>query len=485
MSRIKAAIIDDGVDVSQFSNIQSFTVKKDLSIKKDFTAAKQYNHATTCMKIMKKFTDISNVDWYSIKILDDDSKLANINQFLKALELCAELGVKIIHLSIGTSIYDDFEYVEKYVNRLCDMGVIIVAASSNKGTVTYPAYMNNVIGVKNNYLLKDDKYIFNENPMDHIDFSAASAHILRSGKELNVTMRSNSYAAPIITAKVITILNNNESASFEKVYNLLMKNSVNKNCKVNTVYFDPLSCADRVLLNIVSDKDEEDFLPFSQINYPQYILHSETYKSELNEIDLNRYDQIILSFLSLQYQKSEIISYFLNNYNGKIAVYHNDSFFEYSSKNRSEAERLWLYKNKMFESLKADNEENKINIPVVGIHCESIQKLINIIYKLNYNFKSDGYYCESFLEMSQAELLGFNVIPNLNIKQFLCKSSNFFNCNIIIIGFSNLNLIEKFNDFDVIICQDKYKKELSLINNDTVYIDCEDDMYKKLISILE
>lgn len=34
MSRIKAAIIDDGVDVSQFSNIQSFTVKKDLSIKR-------------------------------------------------------------------------------------------------------------------------------------------------------------------------------------------------------------------------------------------------------------------------------------------------------------------------------------------------------------------------------------------------------------------------------------------------------------------
>ena len=264
MSRIKAAIIDDGVDVSQFSNIQSFTVKKDLSIKKDFTAAKQYNHATTCMKIIQKFTDISNVDWYSIKILDDDSKLANINQFLKALELCAELGVKIIMPEkteqYNSSIYlaiNDFEYVEKYVNRLCDMGVIIVAASSNKGTVTYPAYMNNVIGVKNNYLLKDDKYIFNENPMDHIDFSAASAHILRSGKELNVTMRSNSYAAPIITAKVITILNNNESASFEKVYNLLMKNSVNKNCKVNTVYFDPLSCADRVLLNIVSDKDEE------------------------------------------------------------------------------------------------------------------------------------------------------------------------------------------------------------------------------------
>lgn len=83
-------------------------------------------------------------------------------------------------------------------------------------------------------------------------------------------------------------------------------------------------------------------MPFLQINYPQYILHSETYKSELNEIDLSRYDQIILNFLSLQYQKSEIISYFLNNYNGKIAVYHNDSFFEYSSKNRSEAERFMV-----------------------------------------------------------------------------------------------------------------------------------------------
>ena len=62
------------------------------------------------MKIIQKFTDISNVDWYSIKILDDDSKLANINQFLKALELCAELGVKIIQLSICTSIYYYFYY---------------------------------------------------------------------------------------------------------------------------------------------------------------------------------------------------------------------------------------------------------------------------------------------------------------------------------------------------------------------------------------
>lgn len=485
MSRIKAAIIDDGVDVSQFNDIQSFIVKKDLSVEKDFFVSAKDNHATTCMKIIQKFADISNIDWYSIKILDDDSKLANINQFLKALELCEELGVKIIHLSIGTCLYEDFDNVEKYVNHLCDKDIILVAASSNNGTVTYPAYMNNVISVKNHYLLKDDKYIFNENPMDHIDFSAASAHIIRIGNDLNLTQRSNSYAAPVITAKVISILNNNPVASFEEIYNLLINDSVNNKEHVNTVYFDPLSSKDRVLLNIITDENEENFLSFSQIKYPQYVLHSETYKRELNEIELSKYRNIILSFSSLQYHKSEIITYFLKNYNAKIAVYHNDSFVEYSSKNRSEAERLWLYKNKMFESLNADHEEYKINVPVVGVYCESVQKLVNTICKLHFDFRSEGYYCESFLEMSQAELLGFNVIPNLNIKQFLYQSSIFFNCNIMIIGFSNMNLIKEFNDFDVIICSDKYKKNLFSKNNDIVYIDDKDKIYEKLISIFE
>lgn len=484
MSRIKAAIIDDGVDVSQFNNIRSFIVKKDLNIEKNFVVSDSNNHATTCMKIIQKFADLGNIDWYSIKILDDESKLANINQFLKALALCSELGVKIIHLSIGTSIYDDFEYIEKYVNHLCEKGIIIVAASSNNGTVTYPAYMNNVISVKNSFGLKDDKYIFNENSMDHIDFSAASSHIIRIDNDLNLTQRSNSYAAPIITAKVISILNNNSEASFEEIYSLLIKDSINMNGKLSTVYFDPVSFNDRVLLNIIEKESEENFISFSQIKYPQYILHSDTYKNELKEIDLSRYGNIILSFSSLQNHKSEIISYFLKNYNAKIAVYHNDLFFEYISE-KIETDRLWIYKSKTFESLSMNRKENHINIPVVGVYCESVQKLVNTIYNLHYNFKSNGYYCESFLEMSQAELLGFNVIPNLNIKQFLCKSSAFFNCNIIVMGFGNLSSIEEFNDFDVIICLDKYKKKLPLGNKDTVYIDDEDDIYNKLISILE
>lgn len=485
MSRIKAAIIDDGVDVSQFNDIRSLIVKKDLNIEENFCVSDKNNHATTCLKIIQKFSDIGNMDWYSIKILDDDSKLANINQFLKALELCTELGVKIIHLSIGTSIYNDFEYVAKYINRLCEKGVIIVAASSNNGTVTYPAYMNNVISVKNHNLLKDNKYIFNENPMDHVDFSASSSHIIRIDNDINLTPHSNSYAAPIITAKVISILNNNPVASFEEVYSLLIKDSVNMKGKANTVYFDPLSFDDRILLNFITDEKEENILSFSQIKYPQHILHSDTYKSELNEIDLSKYGNIILSFSSLQYQKSEIISYFLKNYNAKTAVYHNDLFLEYSLKNKNDIKRLWIYKNKMFESLSTEQEVNQINIPVVGVYCESIQKLVDTIYTLHYNFKTDGYYCESFLDMSQAELLGFNVIPNLNIKQFLYKSSIFFNCNIILVGFSNLKSVKDFIDFDVIICLDKYKKELPLGNKDTVYINEENDIYKKLISILE
>ena len=106
---------------------------------------------------------MSDVFWHSIKILNDDTKRGNIRQFIEALRLCEQLEVKIIHLSIGTRSYSDFNLIEKSIEALCDKGTIIIAAACNEGTVAYPACMNGVIGVKCDFSATDQQYLYNCN----------------------------------------------------------------------------------------------------------------------------------------------------------------------------------------------------------------------------------------------------------------------------------------------------------------------------------
>lgn len=216
---IKAAIIDDSVDNSQFDSLNSWIISENMKVQKanDFIVNKN-SHATICLKIIEKYSDMSNVIWHSIKILDDKSKTGNINKFLKALKFCEQINVKLIHLSIGSRAHEDFKLIEKYINCLFNKGIIVIAAISNEGVITYPACMQNVIGVKNNNDLKDGQYIFIDNPIDNINFSASGRHILRWNSEIIVTKPSNSYAAPVITAKVISMLKRDCSALFGYIY---------------------------------------------------------------------------------------------------------------------------------------------------------------------------------------------------------------------------------------------------------------------------
>ena len=226
---IEAAIIDDGVHLDCFPLERKWIVDENLNISLYQNRIIEENHAAVCMRVMQKYADMECVLWHSIKVLKDDTKRGYIGRFLKALEFCEVLGVKLIHLSIGSTYYEDFRPIQTIVERLLKKGVILVSATSNEGVVTYPAYISNVIGVKCNPQLKDDAYMFRHDPIERISFHASSRHQLELGGQKIKSSVCNSYAAPLITAKVISHLINDPRLNCEELIPLLIAGAANSN----------------------------------------------------------------------------------------------------------------------------------------------------------------------------------------------------------------------------------------------------------------
>jgi len=218
---LKAAIIDDGVHPDRFPLKGNWIVEENLDICPRQDLASEEGHADICMSIIQKYAETKYTLWHSIKVLQDDTKRGYIGKLLKALEFCESLGVKLIHLSIGSTHYEDFEPITIIIERLLKKEIIVIAATSNDGIVTYPAYIPDVISVKCDPRLKGDEYVIHNDPIEQITFRASSQHRVKFDNQ-NVDLPvCNSFAAPLITAKVITHLNRNPELNNQDVLRLL------------------------------------------------------------------------------------------------------------------------------------------------------------------------------------------------------------------------------------------------------------------------
>ena len=226
MKYIKAAIIDDGANPALFRNVSNFIISRNLKVTESDLSVKYGIHATLCMSVINKYTDISDIHWLNIQIINIETGRSSHEQFIRALEFCEEQDVKLIHLSLGTREYSDFPEIETKINVLLEKETVIVAALSNEGTLTYPACIDGVIGVKEDNREKDFNYLYVDDAIDNVNFLAPANHLIRIGGKLEFIERSNSFAAPVITAKVIEILRKDSNMSIEKVKEKLKKNAV-------------------------------------------------------------------------------------------------------------------------------------------------------------------------------------------------------------------------------------------------------------------
>lgn len=222
METLKAAIIDDGANPIIFKNQTSLAISHDLEVTYRNFDDHYCSHATECISIINKYTDVSNVDWFNICVLDEQTEKGSLKKFLKALDVCIEKKVNVVHLSIGSRQFVDFSEIESKITALVANGTIVVAALSNEGTITYPACLDNVIGVRSSDELYGNEYIAVNSAFDNICFFASSKHEITVSGVSYETLPSNSYSAPVITAKVLNLLSQNHEMTYEMIIKSLV-----------------------------------------------------------------------------------------------------------------------------------------------------------------------------------------------------------------------------------------------------------------------
>ncbi len=220
------ALIDDGIDTSVYPEIR---VKYDLSVERDGAVRERdvadriiTGHGTTCARIIAKYAP--HAEFCSLRIFHRENLRASCAQLAAAMEWCLEARVPIIHMSLGTRQPNDYQRIRSIAARLIQQRQIIVAACSNSGNYSMPAYLSGVVGILADPGFEGAEYVL---PAGSNLIRASSRHTipLPSGHELT-THTANSYAAPTVTAAVHNILERREafSMSVGRVYTELVGN---------------------------------------------------------------------------------------------------------------------------------------------------------------------------------------------------------------------------------------------------------------------
>ena len=223
---MKLAIIDNGVNMHHPALKGNWVVVGDLALRERACDMSADDHATLCMKILLKYAPGCR-EVHSIKILDDETSKGDMVKLARALHWCADNEVGLIHMSVGSTTYTDFDEIRGCIDRLCAQGTFIIAANSNRGVMTYPAYDSRVIGVERCPSLRDGQYEYHPSALNGIQYRASSVHLLRDGQKPIITPVSNSFAAPLITAKAYNILCGRHITGLEELHSYLAEESCN------------------------------------------------------------------------------------------------------------------------------------------------------------------------------------------------------------------------------------------------------------------
>lgn len=395
---VTVAMIDDGIyERNNFNIIKNIEINSDLMIKDiNPSQLKDSIHGTTCAEIVKRY--YPNILFINIKIINNRLKQCSVEQLVEAIKWCIENKVKVINISLGTIDYRDCKKLSYIINRAYKKGIIIIAAYSNKNVFTYPASFSNVIGVKctDKINLKEGEYIFNLYPIDGIDITACSMHTLIDSKgDIIVTRKCNSFATPMITAKVCQIVEENNEITLEEIrYKLyIYANNFNPN-----------------VLRIDNCKNTD------WVDNDTIIIRNKNYKWKLNELKIK---------IDKKKIKNGII--FLNN-----NVLDKDIQFILNDKNI----RIW--RPSIIEHYyKKHLAKKKIDIPLIMIYDYTNTEMLNLLNQFNSRLRKEGYYSLIISTDSQGILYGFEYLEinkSIDVKNKLEILYNIYNCDIIILG---------------------------------------------------
>ena len=289
VQKIKIAIIDNGVDQVALGNKISGKVyvneKKECVYDGADMSEVSFAHGTICTAIIQKY--LTNSEIYSIRLLDESGS-GLIEHLKPALDWCIEKGIYLVNFSLGTTHFRDKSLIRTLINHYVSKGMCIVAATSNSGYESYPASFSNIIGVATHSPFFSDplKKLFLG-----INVLGESEHMLKLYGVASVTQKSNSYAAPFVTAYIGRFLMEQGFQNITKLYNMFP----NK---------------EETMISI-SEKVEPDWICCAVIKANIKMSKADYYFDVVEIEEINRADTLIIDNLSdlelaTQYRKNVV-----------------------------------------------------------------------------------------------------------------------------------------------------------------------------------
>lgn len=504
-NKIHVAIIDDGVNTDVFYNvnhlINNIEITDELNVIQVSDSIK-YNmsHGTICAEIVKQYAP--NIVMSSVKILHN--MRSTKEKLVTAIEWCLKNNIDIINLSLGTEDYRDYSVIRSIVNYSYSKGIIIIAAFSNNGVITYPASLSNVIGVKCNTKKNNDtgEIFYRYYAMDMIDIMTCGIRCLIDKYHTIIPIPlTNSYATPLVTALVSKIICKYRIKNIEFIRKKLEDYSKrkNENFYYNPFFYNTIDWVNKSIMFEIGELNQQSYSEYLNIEKIFYVNKEEelfnTVKQYLYlyEKMLNYIDTIILNVSKKYYQKIDIqrLIEYLSGI-GKNIVYLNDNYqkdnfninkIEISSKiYHPIIHECW--NNKEFD------KKDDIEIPIILVYNHSKHNICNILQMLQDFFRNDGYHSITITQTCKGLLYNLKYISsnvlytagsvNKNLLKYLEKM---YNTDVIIIEANKHdNVIWDSVECDIIL--DVYSRIIRF-NMITFSQDDIQNLYKHIFEILK
>lgn len=220
MKKIKIAILDSGVrkEHPAFLNkpIKGFSlcVKGEIVEQNDeFTD--NIGHGTAIYYLINKF--VEKVEITNIKIYDIYSELMELDFEMLLNYIYCNYDFDILNISMGFLSCGSAANLQKICNNFYARGTLIISAFDNNGAVSFPAALDNVIGVDGQENINSpNDYIYVENSIINIIGKLGNMRVAWLEPDY-IIVKGNSFLCANITAEIAKFIQEHGTFDLQKI----------------------------------------------------------------------------------------------------------------------------------------------------------------------------------------------------------------------------------------------------------------------------
>lgn len=406
---MQIVIIDDGINKGFFRlkpliNDWEIDREQKISIRRNKNEL-VCSHGTICAAIILNYAPDAEIS--SIKILDPQDGKGSRGQLVTALQWCLANDIALIHLSIGSTQFADFEEVRILIARLFLKGCTIVAAYHNKNIYTMPASLDCVFGVRCNDIVGIPAYRVKKDRFDYFIEATGKHKLANFYKNEFTSPQSNSYAAPYVTALIHNLLMAQSDIRITNIWKKLSGKTDRPFCRT------PDFIDRATVIDFTGSEITEDF--YFQVSS----IHTAESVEMLGGLDSNTF---LIILAKAEDKLTQLMNFLVRNEKRIKGIFYCFSSVRIGPELPGNlCECLWYEGCYLNNYIQADAIIDNIEVPLVYLYGQK-KYLVKLLRSLKKMFLTQNYAIKIIGEFGCAYLYGFEYIDSPENRQVIINA---------------------------------------------------------------